>query len=74
MSPWWKRRPLKVRVCNNCHSQADIHDGLCRHCRTQLAAKGQPDPARMAPPAGYMPAQPHLEPAHDRPWVHQGGA
>jgi hypothetical protein len=75
MSPWWKKKPRKVKTCTRCHADSDVHDGLCRNCRRELAAPGgaRNEPMRTRPAGGHVPPQPSLEPAHDRPWVHQGG-
>lgn len=44
-------------TCERCGSAARLRRGLCRRCR------------RMEPTQGHLPAEPDLEPAHDRPWV-----
>jgi hypothetical protein len=75
MSPWWKRRSQKSRVCSRCDANADVQHGLCRHCRDELsAAEARRESTKAASRHGHMPPQPPIEPAHDRPWVHQGGA
>jgi ribosomal protein L40E len=75
MSPWWKRRLRKDKVCTRCQADTDVHDGLCRHCRMEVFGADGGGERRKGPrPGQHLPRQPSIEPAHDRPWVHQGGA
>ena len=75
MAPWWKRRQRRIKVCTRCHGNEEVHEGLCRKCRTELLAEEVRDGEIVdrPPQDAHLPPTPSLEPAHDRPWVHRGG-
>ena len=71
MAPWWKHRSSELQPCEQCGETAVLHEGLCKHCRHGTRV-GRPRAEH--PPVGERThAEPDLEPAHDRPWVHRGG-
>lgn len=75
MNPWWRRHRETTKVCRSCHGNEEVHDGLCRHCRRALLNEETPRPVTVTPEKPeHMPSRPPVEPPHDRPWVHRGGA
>lgn len=71
MAPWWKHRKSELQPCERCEQVAVLHEGLCKHCRHETAVEKSKAEGR--PAASKAHADPELEPAHDRPWVHRGG-
>lgn len=60
-----------MKVCKSCGATEHLHRGLCRGCRKRL----QGDPSFLKEERDEpRPREPEIEPPHDRPWVHQGGA
>lgn len=76
MAPWWKHGSRPAKVCERCKGVEDVHRGLCRHCRGLLLTGETVGRGRQRGPReeGAVPAPPDVEPAHDRPWIHRGGA
>ena len=72
MSPWWKHHRQRLHQCSRCHRIDRLHDGLCKQCRRATVADGSELSPRSE--GDLPPHAPELEPMHDRPWVHRGGA